>query len=538
MRAMTRRNLLMSIASSIVFASDAANALVCDVRRARQGNVSTKSYNCVIGEGKSLTATFVRMSDVVTDSIGNQGLPGDFESLIGTPRMLETEAFEVLEGLLSRYSIPFEPRQVKISFDGRDEAGQQETVQPNSARLRSLGVWDEGTVSELPAFPSPSEMRRAFRLGRNELLLGFLRFARPDDFEGLEQKTSEFLELWRDQGMDNLLDESPDTFGNIKLMAHIGAGSVPEFLPLFFSSVNWACDGVFGGPQYVPPALYIDAMVCENTGSEVLEIDDFFGANDLTRNLRTYSPSTPPGEQALGWGNIRLDPGQSVAGVQRLLFGAKDQYDPRQDQFLSFDRAVYGPTQLPKGVVIGGQGFAFDGRSHNALIVASYSEEGSCPYLLFWCEDAKEWVSVGKVIVGRTRPELAGEESYGLEGPRTRFRLVEREYERTHVMSLALELELDDGATMKLDTPVFAGDGQVDLPIVLEIGQSIEFSFELPEGIEKENLVKTNLTIGGHYEGYTRDDFERRRSIALKGVPGKRQVPAGAADLSAHVAGR
>ncbi|MEM8813084.1 MAG: hypothetical protein AAGF59_10740, partial [Pseudomonadota bacterium] len=414
-------------------------------------------------------------------------------------------------------STSFVPGSVKVLFDGRSDQGQlQESILRNSSRYRTLGVWDEANQTTLPAFPSPRELRRAFQLPSNSVKHGFLRYANQSDFSDLDRKTSEFLSLWRRSGINSIQDVTLSGFGNLDMLAHIRAGSVDGFLPIFFSSINGQCGLDFGGPQYVPPALYIDAMVCKNTGTRPLDIEDFFGASDRTSGLRLYSPRTPPGEERLNWGPVSLAPGASVVGIQRLLFGAEDSYDFAQDRTLSFDRAVYGPTQLPKGLVIAGKGYAFDGRSHNALVVASYSEEGCCPYLSFWCDRAEEWVSLGKVITQYRRADLEGEETRTLDGLQTRFKLIEREYERSHIRALSLTVELHDGTEIDLCGRAHPVDDDLEWPVILEIGQALEFAFDLPDGIDPENVVRTRLTIRGYYENYTREDFERRRTVMLE----------------------
>ena len=468
-----------------------------------------------------MNATFIRMSDLVADTIGKQQLPGGYDALMAGSQLIETSALGTFENLLSQFSYPIEPESLTVSFDGRDDNKETNRAEYSSlgTRFRTLGVWDGLGDSTLPFFPLPDELRRAMR-GPNEYTDdAFLRFATLEDFQHLTDKRREYVQIWRDSmgGFDKfeqgLVDATISELGNLDLMEHIGAGTVQGFLPLYYSTLdaNECAGKMFGGAYYAQPALYVDALVCRNTGTELLRVDDFFGTNDATSELRLYSPTTPAGESRFDWRPVELAPGESVVAIQRLLFSAFGQYDPQIGGRRSFSKAIFGPTQLPKGIVMGGESYPFDGRSHNTLIVASYAGKGSCPYLSSWCDQAQEWVQLGKVLTHCNAADLEGEDSREFGDLRTKFKLVEREHERTTIRAAKLEIETLSGEVFHIQP----SKGAQYWPVILDIGQMVELEFDTPVDLRPADVTKTRLRLRGYYENYLQEDFERCRELAL-----------------------
>lgn len=515
----SRRTLLASISSSVLFAAGPAQALTCDISRPRQNGISTRSYDCQIGEGQSLSATFVRMSDMVADSIGSRQLPGGYDAIISGSQPMETKTLGVLEGLIQDYSFAFEPETMRVNFDGREDgAGVSETAhEVQGARFRTLGVWDNPYPDKLPFFPLPDELRRAMSEPTGYRPDSFLRFANRNDFNELTNKKNEYFQMWRDGSgrLDEIaqsnLEGDFDDLGNLNLMKHIDAGAIDGFLPLYYSPMHYSeCTGnIHGGAHFAPPALYVDAAVFRNTGTIPLEIEDFFGADDTNTVLRRYSPETPAGETRLHWRPIELAPGESVVAIQRLLFAALPQLDENTQPTRWFQRAIFGPAQLPKGIIMNGESFPFDGRSHNSLIVSSYAGKGSCPYLSSWCDQAKEWVQLGKVLTHCNKPELEGEDSREFLDKRTRFKLVEREHERTTLRFAELEVEMRNGEIVHLEP------ANCIWPVILDIGQMIELNFTIPDDLHAKDMIKTRLRLRGYYVNYQEEDVQRCKQVAL-----------------------
>ncbi len=508
----SRRDILSSFLSSLALAANPAHALTCDVSRSSIGDVSSKSYSCRLGEGRSLTTTFLRVSDLLADNAGQGLLPkalGEFEGLASGTYLIENEQLKTFQSLMDRYSYAFEAYVLSAKFDGRGTQGSviASPFDDNlNNRYRTLGFWDESDSHTFPFFPLPDLLRRAFR-DPNFHPEGFLRFADASDFENFDDRLAEYLGLWRSEtGEEKERRLRWYTSKSLELLNHIGAGSVAGFLPLFFTSnlERGVCSDRFeGGGSYAPPALFIDITVSKNDGDLPISIDDFFGSSERGAGLRAYNSDTPQDSAPFGWGKIDLLPGESVVAVQRLLFTSQpvlnvlNQYNSdagNELPILRSNRAVFGPTELPKGVIVDGREFPFDGRSHNALILASYAEGGCCPYLYFWCDIAQEWVSSGKVMVDHIGIEKIGEDTKKYGGLVARFKLIEHEHERTFLSGLTRVLSLKDGTKIK--------QKHADCEVILDIGQSHEVSFELPLAIDLADILTTSLVLNGYYEKY------------------------------------
>lgn len=505
-----RRDILASLSSSFVLASSPAAALVCDVHRAREGGISTKSYSCQLDDNRSLTTTFMRVNDVLADSAGRSVFADDLQdldSIIAGTHIVENDTLRAFNALMEDFSTPFFANRVSVRFDGRDDQIRQDFTGSylGSTRLRTLDTWDDAAFGQYPFFPLPAELERAFVDPSESNRFEFLRFATPRDFEDFEQKTEQYLSYWQREGGQTIGQE---LFGNLRMLEHIRAGSVDNFLPLFFASSSMVtCGGEpAGGAYYAHPPLLVDFMVCRNDGDAAIRIDDFVGANDPSSQLRVYNPTTPPDMDAFGWRPVELQPGESVIAVQRLLFSQRNGYAQYLEDPTIANRAVFGATQLPKGVVIAGEAFSFDGRSHNSMIaLSSDREEACCPFLMAWCELAQEWVTIGKVLTRCIGAELEGKDTRQFAGLQTRFKITEREHERTFLNRLSLTLNLQNGTRIDLPNPT--------LNLALDIGQSHEATFEIPKNLCPTHVVSSTLTLEGYYEKYNHTHFNK---------PGKR----------------
>ena len=509
MKRLNRRDLLATLAAYTTITAGPANA-ACDVTRARGEGFSTKSYTCDIGVGQRLTTTFLRVTDVLYESAGRTPMPGVFgryQDLVDGHKLIDTPAARTFEFLIENFSYAFEPFGLTLQFDGRGDAEQttaRDVLQDNPGRWRTLGVWDDPEWNDWPLFPLPDALRRAMQ-GGDDQPMRFLRFANPSDFDGLNEKVDAYLRLWdsHPEGGINI-----DYLGNLRLLDHIRAGTVDGFLPLVFDA-NFGFEGCtgdpFGGAHYVPPALYLDLAVSRNEGSAPVNIADFFGAVNNSDGLRSYQSRTPDGAVPFGLQPTLLNPGESVVMVQRLLFGALPfslfDFDNNEEKFVP-KRAEYGPTHLPKGVVVDGTPVAFDGRSHNAVIVGSYYARGSCPYLYSWWGETKEWVQLGKILTECIGPDQAGQERRTFNGLRNRFKTVEREHERSTLLSYELILHLTDGEVVHLTHSM--------RPKVLNIGETYEVLFDLPRNVEQNAVASCELVVTGFYEKLTEADFKAR----------------------------
>lgn len=281
-------------------------------------------------------------------------------------------------------------------------------------------------------------------------------------------------------------------FGQLDMLAEIDAGSVDEFMPIMYARNAGFFDcNVDLGSYYVPPALYVDVMVCRNDGTKDIFIEDFIGSIDSTDKLRVYNPSTPTGNIRFGLNSQKISPGESVLAIQRLLFRASSEVKGLDGVMPK--GAVYGPTNLPKGVIVDGQMKEFDGRSHNAILLSSYGSELSCPYLESWCSNANEWIEHGKILTRFNSAEKAGSDTRTFNGVRTDFRVSEREHEDTFLTAAELELVLRDGSTRVFVHPESSAH--------LSFGESKELGFDIPAKVLGE-AVSSSLTLRGYYQKF------------------------------------
>lgn len=502
-----RRDLIVSLAACAALVTGRAHAS-CDVWRDAIGGTKTKSYQCKVKGGQTLTSTFMRLSDLMFDSAGGAPLPGaigDIQSLVRGHKIVETPALSTFTRLFEAYSIPFEDSSILINYDMRDgESGGSLTSEGDNSidvsRWRTLGVWNNAYSQEdLPTFPIPEQLRIADNVTpadeyRSYNAAVFLRYAVRDDFLDLERKKRDYIRLWKKKVNSEITNYD---FGQLDLFNELDAGSVEGFFPLVFSPKLsiLGCGSPAFGSHYVPPALYVDVMVCRNDGTQTVEIEDMFGDVDQVSKLREYNPSTPSGADRFGFAAVKLAPGESFIVVQRLLFRSPSEVwigEKKIDQ----QPAVYGPTHLPKGVVVGGEAVAFEGRSHNALILASYGGENSCPYLESWCPRAQEWIEHGKVLTQCNAAEETGSDTLNFRDLRSRFRLSEREHEDTVLIGAVLNVTYLNG-----ETETFTHQNAT---VDLSLGECIELKFDLSAEVIAQ-AKHSSLTLSGYYQKFGTD---------------------------------
>lgn len=200
-----RRDILRTFTSLAALAATPAQALVCEVNRPRYGDISTRSYNCRLGEGKDLTTTFMRISDILADSSGRDGgvLPEDlrsYEDMVSSTHLIENPTLAVFQDLMNRYSYSFSTHTMSVDFDGRGSSDGTSLSQyfgvPYQERFRTLGYWDEANYAFFPFFPLPDLLRQTFQ-NSDFQRQGFLRFAESSDFIDFEVKLADYLSLWQ-----------------------------------------------------------------------------------------------------------------------------------------------------------------------------------------------------------------------------------------------------------------------------------------------------------------------------------------------------
>src|SRR5262249_41031848 len=126
--------------------------------------------------------------------------------------------------------------------------------------------------------------------------------------------------------------------------------------------------------------------------------------------------------------------------------------------------------------------------------------EASCPYLYAWSDRENAWTSYGKVLhvaEGRQRESI---EQVKLKELATRFRLAEEEPENAFIDHIQLRLETTDGTIFALtpDVPELSrrDNNYANIPAY----KSIEFTFILPDWLDRASVRQSTLILTGYYE--------------------------------------
>jgi hypothetical protein len=122
--------------------------------------------------------------------------------------------------------------------------------------------------------------------------------------------------------------------------------------------------------------------------------------------------------------------------------------------------------------------------------------DGSCPILYSWREDAQAWIYHGKVLHNADGPEQAMTDRLSFPSLRTRFRIAEEEPEASFIDHVHLNLTLRDGRTVRLEP-------RQPVSHVIRANTAADVDFELPADISPNEVLKSEIEIGGYYRRYS-----------------------------------
>ena len=150
---------------------------------------------------------------------------------------------------------------------------------------------------------------------------------------------------------------------------------------------------------------------------------------------------------------------------------------------------MYGPEIKITGLMVQGKSISLVRPSANFVDIALAFEGKSCPYLLSFEPTRQRWLAHGKVL--HRAPSLDQEytEIKSFAGFRSRFRLEEREPEAALIDQAELVVLLKDDTSLALQSlapRLKERDGNY---IELYWGEATEFAFELPDGVDPEEVV-------------------------------------------------
>jgi len=182
--------------------------------------------------------------------------------------------------------------------------------------------------------------------------------------------------------------------------------------------------------------------------------------------------------------------------IEKVRESFKEPAYPRHSDF------VFGPEWALSGVAVNGEKILFEQSAPNFIDLTAGNPVGSCPILYAWDGTTKEWIRHGKIIHQARSRTARMSESIEFAGLITRFRVVEEELERATIDQMILRLQLKDGNTLVL-RPEPASLREIDdHSVELYANDELEIDFPLPPGLASEEVVRTILTVAGHYDRY------------------------------------
>ena len=127
--------------------------------------------------------------------------------------------------------------------------------------------------------------------------------------------------------------------------------------------------------------------------------------------------------------------------------------------------------------------------------IAFSGQVGSCPYLLSWDNERRDWTEHGKVLHQASDASREETQTIALPGLVSRFRLEEREPEVATIDNAEVAVNLNDGRSMTL-RPDMAPAAKAGRQLLFW-GDAQELEFSLPRGVAPADVVQSRLSLTG-----------------------------------------
>ena len=487
---------------------------------------------------------FDRLANIPAGMVVAKNSSDRLKQILGTYKIADNDVFATYTALMQQFGEDFETRESMFSIEAAGRGGEVAVADAVSAKvLRVLSnanssyfypAVDEAVQAN--ARKIPRGMKYYYDIAckdddaasgsvcRNPLATTqyFWRSMRADDVTSYSERTR----AWNKK-FGSIDDQGPFEVPNaLKLVNYLAGTSWPEDFVILTGTANQ--DGCLAGFSYSLPQVMLEIALITNLTDRPLAVDNLFGGHSIDTRLRVLSPSATARlasagdalEPAVG----TLAPKETVVVPVRIYLApnhdAQNLFRYRQTASQtqkrlgtngfsgngsfgapSFKTYVYGPEVAIGGISINGERVDLQNRSANYMEMTMSAEEGSCPYPLSQGAEGSDWIDHGKILHAAPSQDREYTDVRNFSGFRARFRIEEREPEAAFINRAELTVVLKDGRTISLT----AGNGKPAAGVGhrrLFWGQSLQFQFSLPDGVDEKNVIESRLNVTGYYSRY------------------------------------
>ena len=328
--------------------------------------------------------------------------------------------------------------------------------------------------------------------------------------------------LWTEGGSEANYDKS------YQLLRYLGgsAGLPQTFLILAGTYVpeSSACLSSSWDFGISTPKIALEAAIIRNDTRRPIRIDSILGEEVLDGPLRVADAAAPAGVQPMSL-NMSIQPGHSLLAPTRITLKPNPSYQLRHEASVgppaTYQRLrakgitaranvfaipelhdfVFGPELKVAGLRVEGNAIDFREKPLNDMEIAFSGQVGSCPYLLSWDNERRDWTEHGKVLHQASDASREETQTIALPGFVSRFRLEEREPEVATIDNAEVAVNLNDGRSMTL-RPDMAPAAKAGRQLLFW-GDAQELEFSLPRGVAPADVVQSRLSLTGYYERYS-----------------------------------
>jgi hypothetical protein len=526
-----------------ILASHAVAGCRQDPREAHLGQdiAKLKTYSCDSGGGGAIKVEFYRFANEAAATLASGRSMASMTKIIGKPDFVNNDVFNKFRYMVDRFGTvqtyaangegSHPNTEVNdVSFFGAD-SGRIDIVSVKNA----VDDYPAPEILELNKQVIPDSLNVYYTCYNNcndlaDRTAIFWRHATLSDVTDFHKnvkllneaaRSSKGHPLWSGSGSEANYDKS---FALLRYLA--GTTGLPKEFLILSGVYSQRC----GEPaqfywdfHITTPVIALEAAVIRNDKTDPLRVDSVLAEEIAGDSLRP-SDTAGPADVRPSSLNVSVPPGHSLVIPTRIALKAKESYPlgpkspegsaetyrrlrskgiaTRADVFAvpQLKDYVFGPELKIAGLVVDGNTINFREKSQNFMDVAYSGQEGSCPYLLAWDNERRDWTEHGKVLHEANDASREQTQTIVLPGFVSRFRLEEREPEVATIEGAEMALGLKDGRSMTLKRDA-AGSADTGRRLLFW-GDAEDFEFQLPNGVLPADVVESRLSLTGYYERY------------------------------------